>query len=238
MLSMNKKFTKADTEIQAVFFDLDGTLIDSFNDLAFALNLLLSKHNKPSIPIQEVKKYVSSGVAGLLNCAFSITTHHPQFSELKEQYLTIYKQKISQQCTSCLYPGITTLLNELYEKAIPWGVVTNKLRHLAEILLEQTKIIEQCRVLVASDDVDKPKPSPQSLLKACGTLRCQPECCVYIGDHQRDIIAGKSAHMLTISAIYGYVQENEDPYRWGATYNAKNPADILYWLEQNQWKQP
>ena len=70
------------------------------------------------------------------------------------------------------------------------------------------------------------------------TINCQPEYCVYVGDHRRDIIAGKSANMVTISALYGYVEKNEDPYSWDATYNAKYPADILCWLEKNKWRQP
>ena len=113
---MNKVFSTEKRAIQAVFFDLDGTLIASSDDLAIALNCLLSKYNKQPLPIQQIKGYVSLGVAALLNIAFSVTVNHPQFSELKTQYLAIYKQQLSRQCTSYLYPGIAVLLNRLNEK--------------------------------------------------------------------------------------------------------------------------
>lgn len=237
---MHKKLLK-EGEIQAVFFDLDGTIIASSGDLVAALNDLLEKHNKPHLSLQTLHKIednISGGVAAMLKIAFSMTPDQADFSKLKDQYFNIYKQRIKEQCTSCLYPSIAMLLDKLDEKNISWGVVTNKLRGLSKILLEHTKIADRCAVLIAAEDVSELKPSPRPLLKACTAIRCQPEYCVYVGDHKRDIMAGKRANMTTISAMYGYVEKNENILSWDATYNAKHPEDILLWLEKNQWKQP
>ena len=225
-------------KIHGVFFDLDGTLMDTAYDLAAALNLLLAENQSPPLPRTVIEKQVSYGVAGLLQLGFAIGEKDTDYTKLKQRFLDIHLELLTRQCTTPLYPDLDRLLDTLEQRGIFWGIVTNKSRQLAEVLLDWHNLTDRCSVLVCPEDVRAIKPSPESLLLASKTIRCNPEHCLYIGDHERDIIAGKCAGMTTVAATYGYIAPHVSPAQWQAAFDARRPGDILAWLTDNQWQLP
>ena len=110
-------------------------------------------------------------------------------------------------------------------QAIPWGVVTNKPVRFSLPLMRAMNLGSRCSVLICPDDVTNAKPHPEPLLLACDRLSRIPDVSVYVGDHPRDIIAGKAAGMKTIAAAYGYLPEYPPVSDWGADL-------IVYSVEQ------
>ena len=230
--------SQPEQKIHGVFFDLDGTLMDTAYDLAAALNQLLAENHSPSIPRTVIEKHVPDGTAALLQLGFGINEKNTGYTKLKQRFLDIYLELLTSQCTTPLYPDLDRLLDTLEQQNIVWGIVTNKSRQLAEPLLNWHNLTDRCSVLVCPEDVRAIKPSPESLLLASKTIRCNPEYCLYIGDHERDIVAGKRAGMTTVAATYGYIAPHISPVQWQAAFDARKPGDILAWLTDNQWQLP
>ena len=140
----------------------------------------------------------------------------------RQEFLDTYEADICVD--SCLFSGLDKLLLNLESNGILWGIVTNKPRYLTEILLEKLNLTECCAVLVCPDDVKNTKPDPEPMFLAVDKLNerfnldLTAENCVYVGDHIRDIQAGKSANMRTILAGYGYIppEDKGNLYGWGA----------------------
>ena len=137
--------------------------------------------------------------------------------------LDLYAEVLGSAAT--LYPGIPELLQALAERNISWGVATNKPRAYAEPLLPRIGL--DCPSLVCPDDVKDRKPHPESLYLNCRELSCSPHQAIYVGDHLRDIEAGKRAGMFTIAAAYGYIEPGDSAESWGADIIAARSEDLL-----------
>jgi len=224
--------------IKAILFDLDGTLMETAHDLAAALNQLLMEENKQPLTLSDIAKEASNGTNALLALGFSVHSNDESFQRLKTRFLDIYLHLLQTQCTTPLFPEIERLLQKLEKKCMPWGIVTNKPKYLTTPLLAWHKLHQRCAVLICPEDVIAVKPAPEALFKACQAIQCPPNQCLYIGDHERDIIAGHHAKMTTIAAAYGYLEHGAKPEKWKATHIARHPSEILQWLEKNQWRIP
>ncbi|MBS0350375.1 MAG: HAD-IA family hydrolase [Proteobacteria bacterium] len=214
-------------QIEAVFFDLDGTLLDTAPDLHAACNEILRRYHKPLVPFKDFRQWVHGGSLMMIGNSFRIDQNHALFSEIKEQFLTQYQKNINHQTQ--LFTGIEQVLTYLESKKIPWGIITNKLTYLTEPLLDFFNLKSRCCCLVCGDTLPKIKPDPAPLLHACQLTQVKPELCVYVGDSSSDIQAANSANMLSIAAHYGYWVQ------WPgviANGEAKKPEDIIYMLEQ------
>ena len=212
----------------AVFFDLDGTLIDTAPDFIAVVNQLLREENQQLLPADAIRPHVSNGSGGLIQFAFSMQESHPDFQRLRQRLLALYERHLS--IYSQIFPGMKTLLNTLDGRDIPWGIVTNKPSCYAVPLLNDMGLNLRCAVLICPDHVQNTKPHPEPLYLACTKLRVTPEQCIYVGDHQRDIEAGRNAGMKTVVAQYGYISPQEDTAAWQADFYAQTPQDILDWL--------
>lgn len=211
-----------DTSIECVLFDLDGTLIDTAPDFVIALNLLLVQRGKQPLDAQLISRTVSDGAKALVSLGFGIDESSEGFTLLHEQLLACYLKQI-ETTQSTLYPGMDYLLDSLEQAGIAWGIVTNKPRLYATALLTRLSLLSRCPVLVCPDDVKEKKPHPESLFLALSTLRCNPERCVYIGDHIRDMQAAKNADLIAIAASYGYLADGVDPAEWPADFILSQP---------------
>lgn len=201
--------------IQAVLFDLDGTLVDTAPDFRHVL-LQMSREADISAPSDEaIQHTVSNGARALVRLAFAIDEEHPSFDERLSTLLSLYLARIGQTQSS-LYPGMDILLRNLEAARIPWGVVTNKPSLYSRPLLQALALQERCSVLICPDDVTRSKPDPEPLLLACTRLGVKAGNTLYVGDHPRDIEAGRAAGMFTIAAAYGYVPAGFDIREWGA----------------------
>ncbi len=217
--------------IQAVFFDLDGTLVDTAPDLGYALNLQLQRHGKPVLTEDEIRPFASHGSRGLLGLGFGITPNDPQFIAMRDEYLSLYDEVFTRQPR--LFSGMEIVLKSLAAHAIPWGIVTNKPRRFTQPLVASMGLDTLATCVVSGDDAPQPKPSPATLLMACVQAGVQPEQCVYVGDAERDIQAGKAAGMRTVVALFGYLDVSDTPDSWGADQMIQQPEDLLTLLLPN-----
>lgn len=210
---------------EAVFFDLDGTLIDTAPDMGGALNRLLQRHNKPPVAEHVYRPQVSHGSIALLKLGFPAITDSNILSQLRTDFLTEYANNIAAH--SRLFAGITPLLARLDASAIPWGIITNKPEYLTLNLLEQLQLKDRCCCIVGADTAVRAKPHPEPMELACKLSDVTSTNCIYVGDAERDIQAGLSVGMLSLVAGWGYIDpEIDDPESWGAHATLMQPADL------------
>jgi phosphoglycolate phosphatase len=217
--------------ITAVLFDLDGTLVDTAPDMASALNALLKQEQRQTLPFERIRPVVSKGSLALVQLGFGSELTEARLRALQQAFLEKYSQAICVQ--SRLFQELDSLLDELDDHEIPWGVVTNKPAWLTEPLLRQLNLYERCACIVSGDTLPRRKPYPDPLLHACQLMQKPPEECVYVGDDERDVVAGKAAGMRTLIAGYGYLGADETPKNWGADGMIDGAEHLRQWLRNN-----
>lgn len=217
--------------ITTVLFDLDGTLVDTAPDLAHALNLQLIKHAKPPLAYENIRPFASHGSRGLIGLGFGITPVDDSFIAMRDEYLSIYESVFTR--SPVLLPGVAELLQAIENKGLKWGIVTNKPRRFTIGLIESMGLNLENRTacIVCGDDAPQPKPSPATLLMACEQANVKPENCIYVGDAERDMIAGKAAGMKTVAALFGYIDKTDKPQEWGADALIKTPEELVKILD-------
>lgn len=209
---------------EAILFDLDGTLLDTALDLADATNYVLKKHNVAHISDAQAKKYASDGMRALLKSGIDEEKWDQyDFEEMRLEFLEYYNTHINVR--TVFFKDMDKLLNALNQNNIKVGIVTSKPDHLANLLLRKFKEFNFISEIVGCDLLTKSKPDPAPLLYTCNKLNVDPKKCVYIGDHIRDIEAGKNANMDTILAKWGYIKE-DDLHSFKATYIAEDVAHL------------
>lgn len=209
--------------IKAVFFDLDGTLVDTAPDMVGVLQTLQSDRGIEPLPYELGRANVSNGAMGLLRVAFpdeEVEPHGPLVCE----YIARYARQLCVRTT--VFAGLEPLLERLDAASRPWGVVTNKPAHLTEPLLEQLLLAGRSACAVSGDTLPQRKPDPAPLLHACELVGVRPAESMYVGDAHRDIEAGRRAGMTTVAAAYGYITADDDARRWGADLVAASTADL------------
>lgn len=215
-------------KIHGVLFDMDGTLLDTAPDIARSLNILRERHQLPPLSIDQVREVTSYGSPGLLRLAFDIDNSHPNYPEMRKEFIALYEADITAQTRP--FEGISAVLDTLNKAQIPWGVVTNKAENLAKKILDNLSLSATCACLIGGDTTPHPKPAPDPLFAACKIINRQPQDCLYIGDSPLDIQAAQNASMPSIAALYGYIPRLEDPRSWGADLYITTPLEILSYL--------
>jgi phosphoglycolate phosphatase len=208
-----------------ILFDLDGTLVDTAHDLAYALNLQRERHGLEALPFEVIRPYASHGSKGLLAIGFDLTPERASFATMREEYLALYDEVLTRQ--PILFDGMAELLAQLDERQVRWGVVTNKPRRFTQPLMQNIGLITRAACVVSGDDAARPKPYPDTLLLACAQAEVNPQMCWYVGDAERDIQAGIAAGMRTAVALYGYLDVTDQPAAWGADVFINAPLDVL-----------
>ncbi|GHF93269.1 HAD family hydrolase [Thalassotalea marina] len=214
--------------IKAVLFDLDGTLLDTADDLGSALNHVLEQHNLPTVTPEAYRPIASNGAKGLLELGFAEQLSKFNFDQLREQFLDYYQNNIAQKTS--LYGGVPALLETLNSNNIAWGVVTNKPEYLTTLLLPYFDEFTASQIMVGGDTLTQRKPHPAPLLYAAQAISIAPEQCLYVGDALRDIEAGNAANMTTVIAEWGYIKEDENLSLWQADFSCKKPQEILSFI--------
>lgn len=214
--------------IQAVLFDLDGTLADTAPDLGHTLNLQRERHGLPPLAQKTIRPYASHGTRGLFEIGFGLKPEDAQFNAMRDEYLALYTANLCR--LTQLFPGMAELLQQLESKGIAWGVVTNKPARFTNPLMEQLGLIGRAASIISGDTCPHPKPHPEPLLAAAREIGVAPQSCLYIGDAERDIEAALAADMTAILAAYGYLGATDRPETWGANASIRHPAEILDYL--------
>ncbi|SFM60025.1 phosphoglycolate phosphatase [Halopseudomonas yangmingensis] len=216
--------------LAGILFDLDGTLLDTAGDFVDIIQRMRADRGLPPAPESLVRSRVSDGSAGMLSAAFDSSPQASEFDLLREDFLQRYAAQLAMHTR--LYPGIAELLDWLDAEGLPWGVVTNKMSRFSIPLLQAMQLDRRCASLVCPDQVSQPKPHPEPLFKACSEMRVTPQHCVFVGDHRRDIEAGRAAGMRTAAALYGYLSSDDPPATWQADHSVQHAAELLPWLQQ------
>lgn len=211
-----------------VFFDLDGTLVDTAPDLGYALNEVRREQGLPSLADALIRPYASTGTRGLLRLGFG--DHHPDYVNLRDRFLALYAANTTR--ASRPFPGISELLAALAAQDIGWGVVTNKSRAFTDRIMTALSWPVPPVSIACADEVGKPKPDPASILLACDRAGVDPRRCVYVGDADRDIAAGRSAGMATVGITYGYIEPHSPPMTWNADVLVDTPQAIFPAIQQ------
>lgn len=211
--------------IKAVLFDLDGTLADTALDLGFALNEQRRRHGLPPLPHEQIRPYASHGTVGLLDIGFRLTPEDANFQPMREEYLALYTDNLCR--LTCLFEGMAQTLEELEQRGLVWGVVTNKPARFTDPLMAALGLSERAASIISGDTCPHPKPHPEPLLCASRELGLTPEQCAYVGDAQRDMEAAIAAGMHPIVALYGYLGADDHPQEWAARDMIKTPLELL-----------
>ncbi|MGH8504633.1 MAG: HAD family hydrolase [Stenotrophobium sp.] len=209
---------------QCVLFDLDGTLVDTAPDLGGAANRVRADLGMSPLPIAQYRPVASAGARGLLGVALGIAEGDTDWPLRRDAFLDHYRRHLADE--SALFPGMAELLATLEQCGIRWGIVTNKPGWLTAPLLRQLNLDTRAACGISGDDVQLPKPAPDSILLACSRLGVTPRQCVYVGDDKRDIDAGRAAGLHTIAVRWGYLGSNGMIESWQANDIADTASDL------------
>ena len=203
-------------EFKALLFDLDGTLLDTAPDFISALNKQLELHGRAPLPDHAIRTSVTNGSIGLIQDGFGLAPDHPQFEILREEFLELYFANLADK--TALFAGLQLVLDDCAARNIPWGVVTNKPWRYTESTMVQLGLMDAAATVICPDHVKHAKPDPESILLACSEIATAPQDCLYVGDHVRDIDAGRAAGTRNIAAAWGYIEASENIHDWQADW--------------------
>ena len=222
--------------MKAVLFDLDGTLIDTAADFIRIIQDMCRAKGVAVVEADLVRTQVSEGARAMVKLVYpELRVDDPIFLAHRQQFLDTYGADIAVDTD--LFADMDDLLKALEAKNIPWGIVTNKPRWLSEALLAALNLTERCAVLVCPEDVSNTKPDPEPMYLAANSISIAAQDCMYVGDHPRDIDAGRAAGMHTVLAAYGYLplQHKDDLTAWQADCIVNNVTDLhTYTIKQLQ----
>lgn len=215
--------------IQCVLFDLDGTLLDTSYDFAYALNQTCRHYGQAPLRYQDIRKTVSQGGLAMTQLAFP-GLEGEELEARRQFFLDVYFKNIDHHTR--VFPGLEVGLAEIAQKNLNWGIVTNKPGWLTEKLLENISFPSRPLSVISGDTLSVRKPHPEPLLLAAQQCGVEPENCIYIGDHPRDIEAGINAGMQTGAAMFGYLPEAAQETAWPADHFFETPIEITHFIRE------
>lgn len=213
------------SHVKAVLFDLDGTLIDSAPDLGAAADKMRVDRGIPSLPLDTYRHMAGAGARGMLGIAFGMTPESEGFAEMREEFFRNYEKCMTERTYA--FEGVAQLIHSLQSAPLAWGVVTNKSMRFTDPLTQQMPLFASAAAVVSGDTTPHAKPHPAPLLEAARRMQIAPENCIYVGDDERDIQAGRAAGMKTVAACYGYLGAKADTSHWGADAQINSPFELL-----------
>jgi N-acetyl-D-muramate 6-phosphate phosphatase len=211
--------------VEAVLFDLDGTLIDSAPDLGAAADKMRTDRGMASLPLSEYRPMAGAGARGMIGIAFGLTPQDEGYEALKEEFFVNYEACMTERTYA--FDGVAELIAALDRAGLKWGVVTNKSERFTVPLTQRMPLFGTAQTIVSGDTTPHAKPHPAPLLEAARQLDIAPGRCVYVGDDERDIVAGRAAGMPTVAAAYGYLGATADTDVWKADATISTPGALL-----------
>ena len=215
--------------IHAVLFDLDGTLIDSAPDLGAAADKMRIDRGLESLPLSLYRPMAGAGARGMIAVAFGLTPQDVGFDNLKDEFFANYEVSLMKR--TYVFEGVTELITRICHGGLKWGVVTNKAARFTVPLTRAMPLFSTAKTIISGDTMPHAKPHPAPLLEAARQLELNPERCIYVGDDERDILAGRAAGMPTVAAAYGYLGALSDTAGWKADFTIDTPYALLNLLK-------
>lgn len=211
---------------RAVIFDLDGTLLNTLDDLHTAVNAALARHGYPLRTREEVRTFVGNGVALLIQRALPPDVDEVTAAAVLADFKAHYAAHSADRTAP--YGGISALLDGLREKGIRVAVVSNKFDAAVKALCARY-FDDRVEVAIGESDGVRKKPAPDTVFEALRLLGISPREAVYVGDSDVDIETAKSAGMKGISVTWGF-RDEEFLIRHGAVNLVRTPEELLGWL--------
>lgn len=190
----------------AIFVDLDGTMLESAGDLQLAVNIVMQKLQLPERPLEEVKKWVGNGTVKLVARAITGTLEGSDDDELVASMMPLFDQAYEEALckASFPFPGVEESLSLFQQKGIPLACITNKPRGFSETLLENFGLLKYFNTVIGGDSTAHRKPHPAPLLKAAEECGIEVKNALMIGDSRHDVEAARNAGCSVVCVTYGY----------------------------------
>ena len=209
--------------VKAIVFDMDGTLLDTLQDLTNAVNMALSKYGLPEKTVAEVCKVVGNGARNLVKGVVPEGEKHPDFDAIFEDYKTYYAQHCEEETKP--YEGILELLQELKKRKYQMAVVSNKPDPAVKVLAE--KYFPGCfKVAIGDMEGYNRKPAPDLVYKALEELGAKKEEAIYVGDSDVDLMTAMNAELPCVSVTWGF-RDREFLRFHGASVFIDKPVELL-----------
>lgn len=189
----------------AILFDLDGTLVDSAQDLYLALNHILHLSGRPEMRLEQVRNMVGSGARAMIIQGFSETgtlPPHDEIDQLLKLFLDFHMDHMSGE--EILFPGVKEMILQLAEMKVPLGLCTNKSLRLTHKLMHKIGLTDYFTAIVGGDSFDYQKPDPRHLTSTLDMMDCPKDRAIMVGDSGNDIIPAQKAAMPVIAVSFGY----------------------------------
>jgi N-acetyl-D-muramate 6-phosphate phosphatase len=212
-------------DTDAVLFDLDGTLIDSAPDLGAAADKMRTDRGLESLPLALYRPMAGAGARGMIAVAFGLTPEDTGFGVLREEFFSNYESRMTENTS--VFEGVADLIARIDQMGLKWGVVTNKSARFTIPLTKAMPLFNTAKTIISGDTTPHAKPHPAPLLEAARQLELAPGRCIYVGDDERDIVAGRAAGMPTVAAAYGYLGKTADTEGWKADATIAAPGALL-----------
>ncbi len=212
----------------AVLFDLDGTLVDSAPDLAGAGNEMRLHRGLPTLPFECFRPMVGSGARGMVGVALQVAPEDETFAALRDEFLVRYEARLTRE--SRVFAEMLPVLAALEAHPLRWGIVTNKASRFTTPVVRGLGLAERAAVVISGDSTPYAKPHPAPLLEAARRMGIPPGSCLYVGDDQRDVQAGRAAGMCTVAVAWGYLGLGEPIAAWNADAVIERPDELLQLL--------
>jgi 2-phosphoglycolate phosphatase len=219
------------SDIQAVLFDLDGTLLDTARDMMEALNRLRAEESREPLSYETVRCQVSHGGHALVRLGFGVLPPD-EHEAMRMRLLNLYRKQLARHTS--LFEGGVEMLAELERRGLHWGVVTNKPGWLTDPLMVEVNLHKRAKAVVSGDTLPERKPHPLPLLHAAKLLGVEPRNCVYVGDAERDMQAAQAAGMYALVAGFGYLGDDDRADTWFSHGWLHTPLDLIGWLDSSQ----
>jgi 2-phosphoglycolate phosphatase len=213
--------------IEAVLFDLDGTLLDTAPDLIRAVNRLRASMGLAEVPVAQVRPYVSKGGKAMIQAAFP-DWDESRCAPLLQPFLDLYREQIVVD--TALFDGFDETLQSLQRSGLAMAIVTNKPAWLTHPVLLETGLLPRFQAVISGDSLPEKKPHPAPVLEACRLLGVDAGRAVMVGDDERDIASARAAGARSIAVRFGYAGADEFPDRWQADAVIDTPGELIDWL--------
>lgn len=214
--------------IRSILFDLDGTLLDTLDDLANSVNYALRTHHLPERSHTEIRSFLGNGIRNLMLDAVGRGMSDEAFEPVFQTFRTYCVEHCLDK--SKPFAGIIDLLKALQQRGITMAVVSNKL-HPAVVELNERFFKDYITSAVGESATVRRKPNPDAVLAALSELGCSKDEAVYVGDSEVDLHTAQNAGMQCMLVLWGFRDEDFLRSLPGASLFAQCPADILSWLD-------